>query len=453
MFDIFAADIMFFMMSFILVRITVTAAVEFKNTTTPLDLLCFAMQNPLDRAKCGNKANSECLIDRIMRKKTENKYIGQLCNTDAVAKINIKLLIKTRMIACGMRSEFNLKNTVWVTVIVKNDAQTLVEWLIWHFLMGIDHALIYDNESTDNLKEALEPFEKAGIAERILFPGIGVQVDAYTDALARSKKGGAKWLAAIDADEYIVPIADRCIPEFLSRFLHKSFIAAIRLNWLYVNSMGKLWRWDNGILNQTILDRTGFHTGRTDHHIKTIAYVSRTLKFVDAHYAQHMKGTFAVSPDNETKGTYHFTNPPQTRLAVILHMHVRTLEEWILKRLRGRVSVKNNHCPHCNETLEVITSEWLCLNSEGYGILDKGGNNKRCRDHLQKNPILEQAPNFLKQNPLDFKVQMILLHFLTIFFDLNPILFIIYYCCLTYNTHYCCVNKLICYEFTYYDLK
>eukprot|EP01042_Synura_sphagnicola_P025713 gene25713-33061_t len=82
-------------------------------------------------------------------------------------------------------------------------------------------------------------------------------------------------------------------------------------------------------------------------------------------------------------------------MAVMLHLHVRTLEEWILKRMRGRGSVKTNHCPYCNSTLEVLVSEWLCLNSGGYGIPDKDGRHK-CSDEDDAKLLTPALNNWAK---------------------------------------------------------
>eukprot|EP01041_Mallomonas_annulata_P002170 gene2170-4221_t len=349
------------------------------------------MQNPAERAACGNKANTTCLLQRIALQKSANKYKNHPCTTDAAAQVDLSILMNTNKTKCRRQTESRTTNSVWLATMVKNDAQTLVEWLVWHFLIGVNHVLVYDNESTDNIKVALAPFIAEGLVELIYFPGKGVQAKAYTDALAKAKKDGIVWLAALDVDEYIAPIADRCLHDFLNKFVDQKNTGGIRLNWQYVNSMGKLWRWDNGILDQTVLDRTGFYTGRSDSHVKTIARVARTYKFMDAHYALHPTGINSISPDNGKKGTYHFTNPPQTKQAVMIHTHVRTLEEWIFKRLRGRGSVRSNQCPYCNSTLEILTSEWLCLNGGGYGIPDKDGK-KKCGDK-NKMPLLNQAPN------------------------------------------------------------
>ena len=256
-------------------------------------------------------------------------------------------------------------------------------------MLGVDHALIYDNESKDNLKAALKPFIEEGFVEMFYHPGIGMQAEAFTDALARAKRDKVVWLAAIDTDEYIAPYEDGCIPEFTKRFVDQEHVGGVRLNWQYVTAMGKIWRWDNGVLDQTMLERTGFYTGRGEMHVKTIARVDRTINFIDPHYANHTSGHYPIGPDTGLKGRYHFTFPPETKRAVLLHMHVRTLEEWIIKRQRGRGSMKTNHCPYCNATLEVLTQEWYCLNTAGYGLSQKTYGNK-CKDN-KRAPYLTAA--------------------------------------------------------------
>ena len=348
------------------------------------------MEHPAERASCLNKANTTCLEQRMapyMPYTPKNSN----CKTDAVATVDMTLL-KSLMKSKCPNSKKKHRNSVWIATQVKNDAQTLLEWLVWHFLGGVEHALIYDNESNDNLMEMLKPFRDEGLVYVAKLAGIGMQAEAFTDALARAKKAGVTWLAAIDVDEYIVPIIDNCIPDFLGRYYNQSRVAGIRLNWQYVNAMGRLWRWENGVLDQTLLDRTGFYTGRADVHVKTIARVSRTISFIDPHYANHTRRMYAIGPDSGKKGYYHFTNPPEIKTAVLLHMHVRTLEEWILKRQRGRGSMKSNHCPYCNASLEILTSEWLCLNSAGYGLSQKTYGHK-CKDNKRIVPIFSVAPN------------------------------------------------------------
>jgi hypothetical protein len=45
---------------------------------------------------------------------------------------------------------------------VNNEASFLEEWLSYHMLINVDHFYIYDDESTDNTLEVLEPYIKQG---------------------------------------------------------------------------------------------------------------------------------------------------------------------------------------------------------------------------------------------------------------------------------------------------
>ena len=350
-----------------------TFAIPNSDQTSALDLLCFALGNPSVRIKCSNKADTNCLLQNFQQFKSDSRYIPHPCTSDAVARINMTKLLDLWNMHNLANKNISANYTVWIAVVVKNDAETALEFLIWHFLLGVNHVLLYDNESTDNLHVALKPFVTAGLVEIIYYHGIGQQVRIYNDALNRARKENVTWLAAIDVDEYIAPLMDESIHAFLRRYSNQSFVGAVRLNWQYVTSMGKLWRWDSGKLNETVLDRSGFDTGWPDIRVKTIALVNNTKGFMNPHYTGHYYGKYAVGPDYMKKGFVHYTNPPEINTAVLLHFHVRTLEEWIMKQNRGMVSVGRgaNHCPLCNSSLESLIYEWDCLTHKNIGTIDK----------------------------------------------------------------------------------
>jgi len=110
---------------------------------SPLHLLCFAMEHPAERAFCLNKANSTCLEQRMapyMPFIPKNPY----CKTDAVATVDMPLLKSYMKSKCSNSKKKSRHNNVWIATQVKNDAQTILEWLVWHFLAGVEHALIYE---------------------------------------------------------------------------------------------------------------------------------------------------------------------------------------------------------------------------------------------------------------------------------------------------------------------
>ena len=45
-----------------------------------------------------------------------------------------------------------------VVAIFKNEAPYLCEWLGYHLLAGVEHFYLYDNDSSDNCDEIIEPY-------------------------------------------------------------------------------------------------------------------------------------------------------------------------------------------------------------------------------------------------------------------------------------------------------
>lgn len=89
-----------------------------------------------------------------------------------------------------------------LVLIVRNEASYIREWLDFHAAQGVSHFIIYDNESTDNLREVLAPYESSGLVTYSTIKGTCRQVDAYNMAL--SKYGRSfRYIGFIDCDEFL----------------------------------------------------------------------------------------------------------------------------------------------------------------------------------------------------------------------------------------------------------
>lgn len=53
----------------------------------------------------------------------------------------------------------------------KDFARFLPEWIAFHYALGVDEIMIYDDDSTDNTEEVLQPFVEAGLV-RYIFEAI-----------------------------------------------------------------------------------------------------------------------------------------------------------------------------------------------------------------------------------------------------------------------------------------
>lgn len=56
-----------------------------------------------------------------------------------------------------IRTHFPEREGIALVLIAKNEAPYIKEWLDFHLKQGVSHFIIYDNESTDNFQEVLQP--------------------------------------------------------------------------------------------------------------------------------------------------------------------------------------------------------------------------------------------------------------------------------------------------------
>lgn len=89
-----------------------------------------------------------------------------------------------------------------IVLIIQNEASYLEEWMEYHRMLGTEHFYIYDNKSTDDLKEFLTEYIEQGIVTYQYWTG--GQSEAYQHAVDHYKFE-SKYIAVIDVDEFLVP--------------------------------------------------------------------------------------------------------------------------------------------------------------------------------------------------------------------------------------------------------
>lgn len=114
---------------------------------------------------------------------------------------------------------------VAATMIFRDEAPYLKEWIEYHKLLGVDHFFLYNHLSQDDFQEVLQPYIDAGEVElmscRISVGSLDewdrLQKRLIADGIARSVKR-AKWLLILDSDEFFVPVQDDSIADYLRRY-------------------------------------------------------------------------------------------------------------------------------------------------------------------------------------------------------------------------------------------
>ncbi|UQZ89794.1 hypothetical protein C4J81_11475 [Deltaproteobacteria bacterium Smac51] len=240
-----------------------------------------------------------------------------------------------------MREESGLEFEHYLSVcaIAKNEGPYFKEWLEFHRLAGVDKFYIYDNESSDNTREILEPYIQAGIVEYTFWPGQRQQIFAYTDCLKKHKYD-TRWLAFIDMDEFMVPVETRSLREVLEALPPDA--SQLLAGWMVYGSDGHETRPD-GLVTQNYKRRM------PDGLPQMVKAIIKPRMFfrVSIHFNKSVirgktvdaNGTEIILPSDRL--------PPPMRLPQdkirINHYHCKSWEEYQLRRARGDAAEGSGH--------------------------------------------------------------------------------------------------------------
>lgn len=229
------------------------------------------------------------------------------------------------------------KHYLAVCAIAKNEGCYFQEWIEWHHKLGVEKFYIYDNESTDNTKEVLEPYIASGLVEYVFREGVKQQLPVYDDCLEKHRLD-VRWIAFIDLDEFIVPIQNKTIPRFLCRFEGAS---AVEVNWLVYGSGGARKKVAGGVMER--FKRHSEPTHILNRYVKSIVNPRRVFSFIGCHEVARMSGKTVDSHGQPIRKNFRDRKPQQDVIR-INHYSVKSYEEFLEKRARGRartLSIRN----------------------------------------------------------------------------------------------------------------
>jgi hypothetical protein len=222
-------------------------------------------------------------------------------------------------------------NYMAICAIAKDEGPYLKEWIEWHLKNGVEKFYIYDNGSKDDTTTVLKPYIEKGIVEYTYYPGYRRQIASYDDCLRRHRHD-SRWIAFIDIDEFIVPVRDNSIIEFVRRLEE---YPAVEINWLVYGSGGIKTKKPGDVMA-----RFKYHS-RPDNilnrHVKSIVNPRKVFTMTGCHEAARMTGrTVDSHGDIVTVNFKH--REPQHDVIRINHYAVKSLEEFREKCSKGRAS-------------------------------------------------------------------------------------------------------------------
>jgi hypothetical protein len=239
----------------------------------------------------------------------------------------------------------HFKYTLSIVTMIKNERPYIKEWLEYHKIVGVDKFIIYDNNSTDNVKEFLQPYIDTGVVDYIFYPKTQAdferknkkveywefQAYAYNDAI-KKYKNKSKWIGFIDIDEFIVPVKKDNIIDVINEvrkevFRGKVFVG-LAINWVTYGFSGHREK-PKGL----IIENFTKHDGICE-EIKSIVN-PRTVIQYQVHAALHF---FKINIINERGYKAYIPNVSQAGIERIRinHYYTKSYEEYAEKIIKGR---------------------------------------------------------------------------------------------------------------------
>lgn len=258
-----------------------------------------------------------------------------------------------------MQKNKNYKYYLSIGAVFKDCGPYIKEWLEYHRLVGVDHFYLYNNYSSDNYREILEPYILEGIVDLIDWnfetkysenlgrtnkntdPLAFIQKHAMNDCILYRAKYETMWLAAIDLDEFIVPKKEDNLKNILKEY---EDYGGLVVSWQIfgtsnVKSIGS---------NELMVEKLTYsqpESAEDSKFIKSIIQTNRIVCAADSHYYNYKEGFFAVNSDKERHNGSGKTSNPKFDKLMINHYFYRDEEHFIKIKARQRNGLINKLSP------------------------------------------------------------------------------------------------------------
>lgn len=222
-------------------------------------------------------------------------------------------------------------NQLTLVAIFKNEAKYMREWIEYHKLVGIDKFILFDNDSEDNVYNILEPYILEGTVIYKKVTGEAMQMASYMEAIANYKQT-TKWMCFLDLDEYLVPLEQDTMSDFLKQI--KPGENQILVGWEMYGTSGFETEPEGLIIenfikhadNSTIWDYKAIVNPRAVIGIETPHYFDVIGKTVDENHKEYLTYPYATNPNATASSKQHVR---------INHYFTKSKEQYFEKRRRG----------------------------------------------------------------------------------------------------------------------
>ena len=203
----------------------------------------------------------------------------------------------------------------------KNEAYYLREWIEFHRRIGIEHFYLYNNNSTDDFRDVIAPYVEQKLVTLHDWSEVPASPGADLHCITRYRDE-ARWIAFLDADEFLLPVGKTSLTELLRKF---EDFPALAVNWIYFGSNGHLKRPHGGVLEN--------YTKRSavpNRHVKSIVNPRKVIKYGNSHYWFYSRAALPVN--TQVTPVYgSFSEPAVADVLRINHYYSKSREEFLAK--------------------------------------------------------------------------------------------------------------------------
>ena len=208
----------------------------------------------------------------------------------------------------------------------RDEAPYLREWLEFHQIVGVERFFLYDTGSTDEHEEVLAPYVDRGTVTVEQWHGEARQNEAIDHCL-EVHAGDARWIAFIDADEFLFSGGGRLVSDILEDYEE---FPGVGVNMVRYGTSGHVTK-PPGLVIENYLQRSMNPAVRW---VKNIVQPARTKRCHGAHVFEFDSG-YAVDVKKRPLDGWQTQSVVQSRLRVN-HYYTKSLEELQAKYAKTR---------------------------------------------------------------------------------------------------------------------
>jgi Glycosyltransferase family 92 len=206
--------------------------------------------------------------------------------------------------------------------VYRDEAPYLREWIEFHRLVGVQRFFLYDNKSTDDHLEVLQPYVEEGIVVLHDWPHFPAGQHSAFEHCLQAHRDDARWIAFIDLDEFLFSPTDEPVSEVLRDFEQWP---GVGVNSVFFGTSGHRTR-PAGLVIENYLQNDA---GEGKLAIKSIVDPRRTVGCPSVHHFTYTQGMAANENGYPIKA--QFTKSVSHSLLRINHYWAKSEEQFRAK--------------------------------------------------------------------------------------------------------------------------